>query len=104
MFNLSQVRLFATLWTVASQAPLSVEFCSQEYWSLLSFSPPGDPPNPERLRGLPQGQADSLALGHLGGPPFFFFKSQKAFGILNQFQFMLPIKYPFINQVLPKCT
>ena len=72
MLNLSQVRLFTTLWTVAHQAPLSAEFCSQEYWSLLSFSPPGDPPNPESLWGLPHGQADSLALSHLGGPLFFF--------------------------------
>ena len=34
---LSRVRLFATSWTVAHQAPLSVEFSRQEYWSGLSF-------------------------------------------------------------------
>ena len=37
---------FATLWTVAHQAPLSVEFSRQEYWSELSFPPPGDLPDP----------------------------------------------------------
>ena len=39
---LSHVRLFATPWTVASQAPLSVEFSRQEYWSGLPFPSPGD--------------------------------------------------------------
>ena len=37
----------ATPWTVASQAPLSVEFSSQEYWSGLPCPPPGDLPDPE---------------------------------------------------------
>ena len=36
----------ATLWTVASQAPLSMEFSRQEYWSGLPCPPPGDPPHP----------------------------------------------------------
>ena len=39
--SLSRVRLFATLWTVAHQAPLSTGFPRQEYWSVLLFSPPG---------------------------------------------------------------
>ena len=38
----SCVRLFATPWTVAFQAPLSMEFSWQEYWSGLLFPPPGD--------------------------------------------------------------
>ena len=41
-----RVRLFATLWTVAHQAPLSVGFSRQEYWSGLLFLSPGDLPNP----------------------------------------------------------
>ena len=40
----SCVRLFATLWTVAYQAPLSMEFSRQEYWSGLPCLPPGDLP------------------------------------------------------------
>ena len=40
------VRPLATLWTVALQAPLSMGFSRQEYWSGLSFPSPGDPPNP----------------------------------------------------------
>ena len=36
-----------TPWTVALQAPLSMEFSWQEYWIRLPFPPPGDLPNPE---------------------------------------------------------
>ena len=39
--SLSRVQLCATLWTVAHQAPLSIEFSRQEYWSGLSFPSPG---------------------------------------------------------------
>ena len=40
-------QLFATPWTVAYQAPLSMEFSRQEYWIGLPFPPPGDLPDPE---------------------------------------------------------
>ena len=43
---LSRVRIFATLWTVANQAPLSMGFSRQEYWSGLPFPSPGDFPDP----------------------------------------------------------
>ena len=43
--HFSHVQLFATLWTVACQAPLFVGFSEQEYWSGLTFPPPGDLPN-----------------------------------------------------------
>ena len=43
---LSHVRLCATPWTVARQAPPSMGFSRQEYWSGLPFPPPGDLPNP----------------------------------------------------------
>ena len=43
----SNVRLSAIPWTVAHQAPLSVGFSRQEYWSGLPWPPPGDPSNPE---------------------------------------------------------
>ena len=46
MHVLSHVQLFVTPWTVAHQAPLSLEFSRQEYWSGLPFPPPGDLPNP----------------------------------------------------------
>ena len=44
--SLSHVRLFETLWTVAPQAPLSMGFSRQEYWSGLPFPSPGDLPDP----------------------------------------------------------
>ena len=43
---LSRVQLFATPWTVARQAPLSMGLCRQEYWSGLPFPFPGDLPDP----------------------------------------------------------
>ena len=42
----SHVQFCETLWTVACQAPLSVGFSRQEYWSGLPLPPPGDLPNP----------------------------------------------------------
>ena len=44
--SLSRARLSATPWTVAYQAPPSVGFSRQEYWSGLPFPSPGDLPNP----------------------------------------------------------
>ena len=69
--HLSHVRLFATQWTVACQAPLSMGFSRQEYWSELPCPPPGDLPNPgtkPRSPGSPALQADSLPLIHWGRP------------------------------------
>ena len=57
---LSHVQLFAMLWTVVLQAPLSMGFSKQEYWSGLPFPSPGDLPNPGIERGSPTLQAVSL--------------------------------------------
>ena len=43
---LSRVQLFVTPWTVAYQAPASLGFSKQEYWSGLPFPSPGDLPDP----------------------------------------------------------
>ena len=54
---------FATPWTVALQAPLSLRFSRQEYWSGLPFPLPGDLPDPgiEPMSPVsPASQADSL--------------------------------------------
>ena len=58
--SLSRVKLFVTPWTVAYQAPLSMEFSRQEYWSGLPFPSPGDLPNPGIEPGSPALQADAL--------------------------------------------
>ena len=57
---LSCVQLFATPWTVTYQAPLSMGFYRQEYWSGLPFPSPGDLPNPGIKPGSPALQADAL--------------------------------------------
>ena len=56
----SYVRLGATLWTVARQAPLSMGFSRQGYWSGLSFLPPGDLADP----GVKPTSLSSPALAH----------------------------------------
>ena len=57
---LSGVRLFATPWTVAHQAPLSMEFSRHKYWSGLPFPRPGYLPHPGTEPRSPALQADSL--------------------------------------------
>ena len=63
--SLSRIQLFATLWTVAYQAPPSMEFSRQEYWSGLPFPFPGDLPDPGIEPGFPPLKADAL----LSEPP-----------------------------------
>ena len=70
--SLCRVRLFPILWTVAFQAPLSMGFSRQVYWSGLLWPPPGDLPNP----GIEPGYIMSTCIGrqvlyhwcHLGTP------------------------------------
>ena len=57
---LSCVQLFVTPWTIACQAPLSLEFSRQEYWTGLLFSSPWDLPNPGTEPRSPALQVDSL--------------------------------------------
>ena len=65
MKSLSRVRLFVTPWTVAYQAPPSMGFSRQGYWSVLSFPSPGDLPDPGIEPRSPTLQADTL----LSEPP-----------------------------------
>ena len=59
--SFSRVWLFATPWTVAYKAPLSMEFSRQEYWSGFPLPSPGDLPNPGIEPGSPSLQADALS-------------------------------------------
>ena len=65
---LSRVRLFATSWTVAHQALLSMEFSRQEYRNGLPFSSPGDLPEPGIEPRSPTFQANSLPSEPMGKP------------------------------------
>ena len=66
--SLSRVRLFATLWTVAYQAPPSMEFSRQEYWRGLPFPSPGNLPDPGIESRSPALQADTLPYEPPGKP------------------------------------
>ena len=57
----SEQSVSATLWTVALQAPLSMEFSRQEYWSGSPCPLPGDPLNPGMEPSSPTLQVDSLS-------------------------------------------
>ena len=65
---LSRVQLFSTPWTIAYQAPPSMEFSRQEYWSGLPFPSPGDLPDPGIEPGSPASQADALPSEPPGKP------------------------------------
>ena len=70
-----RVHIFVPLWTVACQAPLSMGFSRQEYWSGLPCPPPGDLPDPgiEHISPAPTVlQVDSLLLSHQGSPYWWY--------------------------------
>ena len=69
---LSRVHIFVTPWTVAYQAPPSMEFSRQEYWSGLPFPSPGDLPDPGIEPGSPALQADALPSEPPGKPQWSF--------------------------------
>ena len=62
------VRLFATPWTVAYQAPLSMGFSRQQCWNGLPFPSPRDLPNPGIEPGSPTSRQTLYHLSHQGSP------------------------------------
>ena len=66
--SLSRVQLFATPWTVAHQAPLSMGFSRQEYWSGLPFLLQGIFPTQGSNPGLPHRRQTLYHLSHQGSP------------------------------------
>ena len=66
--HFSRVRLCATPWTVARQAPLSMGFSRQEYWNRLPFPSPRDLPHQGIELGSPALQADFLPSEPQGKP------------------------------------
>ena len=64
----SSILAWKTPWTTAYQAPLSMGFSRQEYWSGLPFPSPGDLPDPGIEPGSPALQADAYRLSHQGSP------------------------------------
>ena len=68
--SFSPVWLFATSWTTAYQAPPSLGFSRQEYWSGVPFPSPGDLPYPGIEPGSPALQTDALPPEPPGKPDF----------------------------------
>ena len=66
--HFSRVWLFVTPWMMAHQAPLSMRFSGQEYWSGLPCLPPGDLPDPGIKPWSSALQADSLPSESPGKP------------------------------------
>ena len=78
--SLSRVQLFATPWTVTYQAPLSMGFSRQVYWSALPFPSPRDLPDPgiePRSRAL-----DAREVYHFSKQKHSFFKTKTLLTIL----------------------
>ena len=73
--SLTCVQLFVTPWTVAYQAPPSMGFSREEYWSGFPFPSPGDLPNPGIEPRSPALQADALLSEPQGSPIYLYIKS-----------------------------
>ena len=76
---MTQIRLFVTPWTVAYQAPPSMKFSGQEYWSGWPFPSPGDLPDWGIEPGSPALQANSLPSKPPGKPTVNLHSKAKAF-------------------------
>ena len=73
----SHVQLFVTSWTIARQAPLSMGFSRQEYWSRLPYPPLGDLLDPGTESPSPVSpalEADFLPAEPLGKPSLIYYR------------------------------
>ena len=93
--HFSCVQLFVTPWTVARQAPLSMGFSRQEYWSGLPCPPPGALPDP----GIERVSLRSPALA--GGFFFFFFTTGATWEAL--YRCILNILSSKVSEVAQSC-
>ena len=99
--SLSHVRLFVTSQTAAYQAPQSMGFSRQEYWSGLPFPSPGDLPDPGIEPRSPALQADALTSEPPGKPLIHnFFLKFHSFHVYLPFVYMICIHtYIYIRDV-----
>ena len=82
--SLSRIPLFATLWTIVSQAPLSMGLSRQEYWSGLPCPSPGNLPNPGVEPKSSALQADFLP-PEPPGKPFYVLEEPTIIFLSNSF-------------------
>ena len=83
------VWLFATLWTAAYQAPPSLGFSRQEYWSGLPFPSPGYLPDPRIEPGSPKLEADALTSEPPRKPPWLTASSKRESSVWKPLEFNL---------------
>ena len=100
---LSRVWLFVTLWTIAYQAPLTIVFSRQEYWSGLPFPSPGYLPDPEIELGSPALKADAFTVWASREAPIFFSNSHIQMWELDHKKCWVP-KNSFFRTVLLEKT
>ena len=108
--HFSNVRLFVTLWTVAHQAPLSMGFSRQEYWSGLPCCPPGDLPNPgteprsptlqNSLPSEPPGKPKNTGVGSLSLLQGNFPNQESNWGLLHCRQILYQLSYKGSPRIL----
>ena len=79
----------ATLRTAVQQAPVSMRFSRQGYWSGLPFPSPGNFPNPEIKPGSPVLQADSLLTELQGSVCFTLMERRKERGIYSTLRILI---------------
>ena len=94
MKSFSRVRLSATPWTVAYQAPSSIGFSRQEYWSGLPFPSPGDLPDPGIELGSPALRADALTSEPPGKPKG---STKKLLELIDKFSKVIEYKSQHTN-------
>ena len=103
--SLSHVWLFVTPWTVARQAPLSMEFFRQEYLSGLLFPSPGGLPDPGIKPWSPALQADSLPSEPPGKPldndPIIFNRAYEHLDSWLSFSAFLALGCDYFVQIMP---
>ena len=90
------VQLFATLWTVAHQASLSMGFSRQEYWSGLPCAPPGDPPDP----GIFKPASPALAGGFFTTSATWEAKAKGAKAKINKWGYIKLKRFPQQRELL----
>ena len=98
--SLGCVRPFSTPWTIAYQAPLSMGFSRQEYWSGLPFPSPGDLPDPGIEPRSSALQSDSLP----SEPPGKFFFGNKSYEITRVFKLYMQRLIKICHICIYKCV
>ena len=96
--------LFEIPWTIAHQAPLSMEFSRQEYWSGLPFPSPGDLPNPGIESQSPSLQADSSLFEPSGKHKHHSFYLSPMYGVHHWTLLIHDQKIKAINSCMSKLT